>query len=271
MPVCFGPMPGPRQSPIAPDLQPKRRTISFAVPSEEGRLNGLLASEFRALPPFEVLFDVTFLSDLAWLGGGGYAMVGCRLPAIYSGAKGDTVGYFLAVLFENLADPILSGREELGYAKLYCEIETTLGEGNSERLSCSWRGHTFAEFEFSDPSPASEPLSRLKGSQGLLHHRYFPATGAWGTAALSEATLSPVIAGETEILQRESGTGRLAFTPGELQDLPTLHHIVSGLASLATGPVRAAERWTGQGLNDHADQIVLGPVTAPGAPGRTPG
>ena len=29
---------------------------------------------------------------------------------------------FLVVLWENLTDPILTGREELGFSKIYCEI-----------------------------------------------------------------------------------------------------------------------------------------------------
>ena len=265
MPVCFGPMPGPRESPNAPPLSPKRQTCSFVCPSDEARISAILPPEMRAIVPLEVIFDVTFLSDLGWLAGGGYAMFGCRVAVSYAGPQGDTRGYFLAVLFEDLADPILSGREELGYAKLFCDIELDTSPDGEDTLTCAWRDHTFATFTFADPNPSTTPVTSLEGGKGLLHHRYFPATGQWGKPLVSEAALSPVTPGETEVTARDAGRGSLTFTPGAWSDLPTLYHVVSGIEALVIGTVTRAERWGGVGMNAQADQVILGPITPPGS------
>lgn len=50
-------------------------------------------------------------------------------------------GKYLVVLFENRADPIMSGREELGYAKVYCSLEDGLDvEQSRYSLEASWEG-----------------------------------------------------------------------------------------------------------------------------------
>ncbi len=83
---------------------------------------------------------------MAWLGGGGYTHLGLYVHGVqYVKKDGTTIsGTYLPVLFENLTDPIVSGREELGMPKLFCDIETS-DQDNAYRVAASWRGAPFIE------------------------------------------------------------------------------------------------------------------------------
>jgi hypothetical protein len=43
-------------------------------------------------------------------------------PVTFKGQRDQAVGRFLALMWENLADPIVTGRAEIGQPKLYAEI-----------------------------------------------------------------------------------------------------------------------------------------------------
>ena len=43
-------------------------------------------------------------------------------PAVFNGERDRAEGGLLTVLWENLCDPILTGREQLGFSKIYCEL-----------------------------------------------------------------------------------------------------------------------------------------------------
>ena len=63
------------------------------------------------------------------------------------------MGPFLTVLWEDLADPILSGREELGFSKLYAELPDPWEFHGTTRFAASWLGYTFCDMEVSDMEP----------------------------------------------------------------------------------------------------------------------
>ena len=142
---------------------------------------------------------------------------------------------FRFVLWENLADPIVSGREELGYNKLYCETDPVRRVGGRHLISAGWQGHRFLEMEIDNletaspatPAPAADP----ELLSGTLHYKYVPATGDWGQADAEYPVLTPAQAG-TKTLESWTGTGTLRFIRSRWEDLPTLHHIVNRLAAL---------------------------------------
>ncbi|CAN5639897.1 hypothetical protein BH09PSE5_BH09PSE5_28130 [soil metagenome] len=61
---------------------------------------------------------------LAWLAGPVYSLLGVKSPVRYTGGRDTVKGPFLRVLWESRVEPILTGREELGYPELYCEPPT---------------------------------------------------------------------------------------------------------------------------------------------------
>ena len=62
------------------------------------------------------------MKEIEWLAGRGYNTLGVSFPVEFSGNKDKARGNFLLVLWENLTDPILTGREELGFSKIYCNL-----------------------------------------------------------------------------------------------------------------------------------------------------
>jgi len=259
MPTVFGPMPGPRQPPPGRRFDwsrsPLRTSYAVSFLAPEAQLTALLPPGFRLAGEPVVTVEATYLSELEWLAGRGYAMLGVRFPAIFEGQVDRAEGAFLAVLWENLADPIISGREELGFAKLWCDIPEPRVLDGSIVVEAGWLGHRFLTLRIDDVQDASAPPA--SAGDGLLHWRMMPATGRWGGAAIEEATLTPAAGSQLRVLSRQSGQGSVTFHRSRWEDLPTLHHIVDALADLEQVETRGATLVQARGGKDLSDQRVL--------------
>lgn len=144
---------------------------------------------------------------------------------------------YLAVLWENMADPMITGREELGYAKLYCEIDPPAILGDRRRYVAGWQGHRFFEMELRDVQASDKPHERE--GDGVLHYRYVPAVGQPGVADFAGPTLSPP-SPRFERLDYKRADGSLRFVHSSWEELPTLVHIVNALAELPILEYRGA-------------------------------
>jgi len=56
----------------------------------------------------------------------------------FNGDRDHVVGRFLAVMWENLADPIITGRGEIGQPKLFADIPEALLIDGTEKGLGSW-------------------------------------------------------------------------------------------------------------------------------------
>jgi len=124
--------------------------------------------------------------NLPWLAGRGYNTCGVYIGNVQHAATGER-GSFLSVLFESLCDPIITGREELGFPKVYADLKV---EGNSYTLS--WDGHEFLKLDFGGAVEAEPPRDLLRKkeythpmSDGLLAYRCMPKVGAPGESGKS--------------------------------------------------------------------------------------
>ena len=120
------------------------------------------------------------LDKLSWLGGSGYDLLALYIPGVvHKSADGTLVkGKYCPTMFENLADPILTGREELGVPKMFSDIAISRTD-SSCAANISWRGAQWAELKWSNlqkPGDATV-LDQPNGGGGLLLHKYIPATG----------------------------------------------------------------------------------------------
>ena len=265
MPYGFGPTPGPRQG---PDLKPfdwsrspHRLSVAVSFLTEARLLGQLLPPGFSLEGEPVVTVELTELSELEWLAGRGYSMLGVRFPARFRSGTQDVTGSFLSVLWENLADPILSGRDELGYAKIWCELAPARHFRNKVACSASWLGHQFAEIsvaELVDAERVAPVYPGLEGrkSDGTLHYKYVPDTQDWGAAALAHACLSPP-GGSVAVERVRRGKGSVAFFPTTWEDMPTQAHIVTKLLQLPQLEARGA--WVAElrGASDLSNQRKL--------------
>ena len=111
------------------------------------------------------------------------------IPATHCGSV-RTDGSFNAVLWENLTDPILTGRDELGIPKVYAEIPPLEVHGiNAYVARAGWLGFEFARMEI-------QLQARIQSEPGtpvypILGHKYLPRTGALGEADCEYAIVVP--------------------------------------------------------------------------------
>lgn len=267
-PLSFGPHVSPRQTHCGHPFDSSYATFSthsVRVKTSATYLRTLFpTASFRFRSPgtvAEATFLCTQLDKLGWLGGGGYHFFGLWIHGVEYVRKDGSVasGSFLPILFENLADPIITGREELGMPKVFCDIDVTKSVG-STAISCSWRGTKFVsmvleglrEEEDRDGEEAREKAPAPQ-EDGLIVYRYMPTVGQRGVAD----TEYPVFIGsdgsttERVVERRLRGeAGRVEVQPGDPTSLPTLHHIVAGLAEVPIYEILDVRTEEGRGVED---------------------
>jgi Acetoacetate decarboxylase (ADC) len=257
MPTCFGPFPGPRQRPDGGrwEVASRRTTIWVAYRADPVRLAALLPAGFE-VDAGPVSVEVAHLEGVGWLAGRGYSMVSVYWPVRFRGRRDDVRGRFCAVMWENLADPIISGREEVGHPKLYAEIpDIRLDlEVGTAAVSATWDGLRFLDLAVRDLIEA--PATTVE-QQPLLYLKYVPRTGEWGTADACYVTLTPAESAAGRVLRRWDGLGSVAFHSATFEQLPTLFHVVNALAGLQPLEIVGAGVQETVGGGDCRDQRIL--------------
>lgn len=287
MPTSFGPMPGPRQDfhGRPRDLSKARfTTASIKVRTSRTVLQNLLPTEKLQFASADTAafatFAVTQLDNLEWLGGRGYSHFGLYIHGIkYTKENGETVeGTYLPVLFENLADPILSGREELGFPKLFAELDVRT-EGQEYVLEAGWMSSKFCRVTLSgleESSPVSATTTAAATTpaangdapaqtpalkdQGLFFQKHIPATGSLGSQERGQADVEytaflpadeDVKTVEKKVVKTlKAKSASVKFDALDWKALPTLHHIISRLQEVPIFEVLEAKIVEGTGVSD---------------------
>ncbi|WP_308819427.1 acetoacetate decarboxylase family protein [Pseudonocardia alni] len=269
MPTGFGAAGGPRQAPGCDDHRPGPTSYVRYVVGVLGRhdqVAALLPDGLALRGDPVVQFHFFHLRDIPWLAGRGYNIFSVLVPARHTAADGTvTDGLYQAVLWENLADSIVTGREQLGHPKLFARLPAPRESGGTTHLRASWDDFTFAEIEVDTGTTAGpevlDDLATVTGA-GIISHKYIPRTGSWETADADYLTLSPM---PTASALRDPqppptatvGAGRVTFHVPTWQDMPTQFHIVATLAALEQVEPRGAVVLRGTTYLDFLDQRVL--------------
>lgn len=242
MPAMFGPTPGPRNLPAhAEHLRyASNDTIITVTARTDGEaLSALLPPRFRfdGEPRLRLLFNI--LGNLGWLAGRSHEGVLMCTPAVFEGEEGEVAGNLIFVLWENLPDSLLTGRDDLGFPKLYADIHVARRD-DGYSCSASWDGFRFFELEVGDLSDArTDP----REAPTFLVHRYLPR--AFETAARVDEVLAVggALPGgklaapdgrppESVLKSHRVGQGKFSFTPTRWEDMPTQYRVVNALANL---------------------------------------
>ncbi|KAF5006425.1 hypothetical protein FDECE_7185 [Fusarium decemcellulare] len=274
-PVSFGPMTSPRQDHYGrriPAQDSRFTTYSVRFKSSATQLKSLLpTSSFSFSGPgtvVEASFQCTELKGMKWLGGGGYRFFGLWIHGVHYEKKDGSKlhGSFLAVLFENFTDPIVTGREELGMPKIFCDIDVEKQDSTTS-IRCSWRGTTFADIVIDGLGKGANILTNgdiqqppTSLEEGTFVYRYVPAVGKPGVA---DAAYPVFIQNGLATTKREvekvtvGRGGRISFAEGDWDSLPTLHHIATGFSEIPIYEVLESKIEEGRGVEDlaHAQRI----------------
>ncbi|KAJ5137087.1 hypothetical protein N7448_005641 [Penicillium atrosanguineum] len=270
-PIVFGPMPGPRQDWMGNDRALKSvestfMTASIKFKTSRTLLQNLFPNDrYSFTSPSTVArasFSQTTLNGMDWLGGGGYRHIGLYIHGVqYKKENGEVLkGTYMPILFENLADPIVSGREELGMPKLYTAIDVH-ERRSSYRLQTSWQGAVWGHFEFEDLEDQDHGADKGtiggEDDDGILVYRYIPKVGrdtkgeaeAEYPVFVPHAQESKVVPSEVTRLRRTKNA-KVEISGLGWDALPTLHHVVERLAEIPIDEVIDAKITEGRGVPD---------------------
>ncbi|HDR9879861.1 TPA: acetoacetate decarboxylase family protein [Burkholderia cenocepacia] len=253
MPAVFGPAPGPRQKADgtlwtpgeAGTMNASWMTVKYRTHREQ--LERILPPGFELQGEAEVHASLAFFSNLYWLAGRGYGIVMIEIPATYHG-KAETInGAFCPVLWEGVPDAIMTGREELGFPKLFAdipalEIDHSLGTAGG---SASWFDFKFFEIALHGLVEVHEE-PKLPGPGGAaLFYKYMPRTGSFGRGGCDVAyattsqpepgaagDTSPIKFGGAEFRTWKASGGSVNWYRATFEQLPTTFHVVNGVADL---------------------------------------
>lgn len=265
MPTHFGPSIGPRQG--EGGCKPARidshhtiqRSVSFLTRREQ--LEALLPEGFEVGEEPVVTIEAAYITHIEWLAGRGYNTLGVRFPAVFKGKQDQVTGSFLAVLWENLTDPILTGREELGFSKIYADIPEPRIYRGETHCTAGWMGFNFMHMEMKNMTQLSpDEIAASTGEEsgeGLLHYKYIPRTGEWGEADVAYVTMTPFRGLVVDLKEMWRGDGTVQFHKATWEDLPTQFNIINAFHDLEVKEYRGATLVKSVGCKDVSDQRIL--------------
>jgi hypothetical protein len=267
-PLGFGPAPGPRQDILGRPLQHlQEQTITTAVvkfkTSRTFLQNLFPTKSFAFKSPATAVYaslSVTTFNNMTWLGGGGYSQLGLHIHGVEYKKKDKSfiIGTYIHVLFEDLEDYIIMGRDDIGLPKVYCGLDIHHRQ-KSYRMQASWQGAKFLDFELEGlaiiDNPTDQEAATNELDQGNLVYRYIPAVTdeAKGAADCEYPVVIPrdsssAVSKTTHVA--EAKWARVLFDKRDSDALPTLHHIVDVLADMPIYKVVGAKVVTGIGAPD---------------------
>lgn len=248
MPISFGPSLGPRQGPAGRDFQDQvlRKTL-FTVPllADADRLAGVLPPGFEPAEVPRVTFRFHYNENVHWLAGRGYNYLEVMFATVFRGEHDEAEGDLTAVMWESLADPIITGREEVGLPKLFADIPEPTREGGSSVLRVSWEGFEFVTAELAGleyaawpsavwPDAAEQEAPARRGVR--LNYKYIPNSDDLTQADVAYVTATPQGGTAQQLVESWSGPASLTVHRAAWEDLPTFVQVVNSLADLNLRP-----------------------------------
>ena len=222
--------------------------LTLVYETDYEKLEPLVPSCFKLVEPVVTIMASQF-EHIGWLAGNSYNIYQVSIPCSYDGDRDHVVGDFLLCLFENHCDPIVGGREGLGYTKIFCNIP------NFKKLNGVWTVPTSSwDFTFSkltvDTNKKAKDEARfleiLNRSQGKMNFKYVPGTGkAEPDAAYPvfnpkwkkpDDYQFPMM--ETKIVNCD---GNIEWFRPNWEDMPTYAHLAQYMASAPVKSIIGAQ------------------------------
>ncbi len=230
MPAHFGPRP------MSPKSSGWYRDVTLMVVpflTEPEALAAYLPEPFEVADAAVVTVTYARNREVDWLAGHGYNLIGVNAAAVYRGEKETMAGQYALVMWENLADPILTGRELQGIPKIYADIPDHRVDDGEWLASASHFGHGILDMSVSglrEPTASEiEDYSKAReGKDNPMALRYFPGISGFGHSVIEPTTFPS----ETTLSEAWVGEGRINWHRLNWEQNPTQFHIVNALAEL---------------------------------------
>lgn len=207
--------------------------MTVAYETDRAKLQKLLPEGFTASDPAIITVTYACNKDIDWLAGRGYNLIGVHASVSFTGNHDQLTGQLALVMWEDLCDPIITGRELQGIPKLYATIP------EHKILTGQWLAHAehfdnpIVKISISDLT--SVPLDQVEASraqtqenQNPMGYRYIPGMLGYGEG-FGHPTHFP---SENHLTEVQLGTPRVAWSTLTWEQNPTQFHIVNALAEL---------------------------------------
>ena len=186
-------------------------TLSTSYRTDRDALAALLPLPFEPADEPVVTVHYGQCRKVKFLAGGGYNLMGVDLATFFNGRQDQLAGNYSLVMWENLMNPVMRGRELLGVPKLLADVPDPSRKGDDWRVYASENDHVLLEMEIMNTQPQSEAfVNQLNADQvnnPMLGWKYIPNMDGVG-AALSQPTL---IGRQIRFSQVWKGEGRIGY------------------------------------------------------------
>ena len=229
MPAFFGPaMRGVKSGKYN---QVTNMIVSYLTDAE--KLSAYIPAPFEVADLPVMTIACACNKEVDWLAGRGYNLIGVNAAVKFNGEQDKLEGNLTLVMWENLTDPILTGREIQGIPKVYADIPDHQVIEGEWRVNASHFSNRILEMTAKNlRAPTEEEMTgyqeATEGKDNWMGWKYIPNTGGVG-AALSHPTLFPASSEFTEVLV---GEGNVSWEHLTWEQNPTQYYIVNALADL---------------------------------------
>lgn len=230
MPAHFGGRPfSPKSSGWYRDVT--AMVVSYVTQREQ--LANYLPAPFEVADQATVTVTYACNREVDWLAGHGYNLLAVSAAAVFRGELETLEGNYTLVMWENLADPILTGRELQGIPKIYADIQDHSVIDGQWHTNASHFGHKIADLFVGDlREPTAEEVRAYAlasdGKDNPMAWRYLPGISGFGQS-VSEPTTFP---SHNALREVQVGIGRVDWHTLTWEQNPTQFHIVNALAGL---------------------------------------
>ena len=168
-----------------------------------------------------------------WLAGNGYNMIGVNASVIFKGESEELIGSYALVIWENLTDPILRGRELQGIPKVFADIPDHALRKGKYTANASHFGHKIVNLKIEnlvalDESQIAQMMEQQVGIDNPMSNRYIQSLSQPGSV-LNEIITYPAQSFHKEVA---FGTGEINWEQLSWEQNPTQFHIVNALKAL---------------------------------------
>jgi hypothetical protein len=180
MPVFFGPSPDPKNPRPDGETFHKPADVESAVvmfETDAGMLEQLLPDGFSLAAPVVSVAQCEF-KYIGNFSGNSYTLINISVPTRFDGKRDHMRGDLVLAMYENHAEPIMGGRELLGYSKIYADIPSFAKHDNLVKAMAFDWGFKFLDLRLDLDKKPEDPdyMARLASeSEGKFNWKYIQA------------------------------------------------------------------------------------------------
>jgi len=228
-------------------------SISITYETDDALLENCIPECYRMREPL-ITVNVCEFNRIGWLNGKSYRLINVNCPVHFKGELDDCDGDLVLAMFENHCDPIVGGRELMGYSKLYCDIPPIQFNGKKYISIASCWDFQFMKITV-DTNEAPSELERVEktmvASQGKMHLKVFTHNHSRDEERHISNEMYPTMLPlwkkpndyPWEMIEpkTEWGNGTIEWNAPSWEDWPTNGHVAVGLAKLPVCKILAAK------------------------------